>query len=188
MVLALDEGDVLLEERTGIGEHENAGELLDRLAVLGGEAAVRALDLVEAGKASFTPQDPARATYARRTRKEQGRIDWTKSAAEIARHVRAMTPWPGARTSAPGGKDLLLLDVRDVALSTALPGVLATALAAPPSHPAPGLILPAQGRVFVATGTGTLEVLALKPAGGVRMDGAAWLRGARLTPGARLGS
>src|SRR5262245_510426 len=69
MVLALDEGDVLLEERTRIEPHENAGELLARLAQLGARATSRALDLVAAGEARFTPQDASRATYARKISK-----------------------------------------------------------------------------------------------------------------------
>ena len=174
MVLALDEGDVLLEERTTIGERENAGELLERLAVLGGEAVVRALDLLESGNACFTPQDPTRSSYARRTRKEQGRIDWAKSAAEIVRHVRAMTPWPGARAVAPNGKEIVLLDVKAVEASEANP------------RPDPGTIFEAERRLLVATGEGSLEVLAVKPSGGVRMEAPAWLRGARLVPNARF--
>jgi methionyl-tRNA formyltransferase len=176
MVLALDEGDVLLEERATIGERENAGELLERLAVLGGEAAVRALDLLESGKARFTAQDKALASYAHRTRKEQGRIDWAQSATFIERHVRAMTPWPGARTVAPTGKEIVLLEVK------------ASQLPETPRHQDPGSILETERRLLVATGEGSLEVLAVKPSGGVRMEASAWLRGARLAPNARFTS
>ncbi len=176
MVLALDEGDVLLEERTTIEQKENAGELLERLAVLGGEAAVRALDLLESGNARFTPQDPTRSSYARRTRKEQGRIDWAKTAAEIVRHVRAMTPWPGARAVAPSGKEIVLLDVKEAEISETSP------------RPDPGTILETERRLLVATGEGSLEVLAVKPSGGVRMEASAWLRGARIAPSARFTS
>jgi methionyl-tRNA formyltransferase len=174
MAVALDEGDVLLEERLSIGPRENAGQLLERLAVLGGEATVRALDLVESGRAAYTPQDPARATYARRVRKEQGQIDWSKSAAEIDRLVRAMTPWPGARALAPGGKEIVVLEGR---------------AADPRQGPRqePGSILETGRGLLVETGNGAFELLAVKPSGGVRMDGAAWLRGARLAPGSRFG-
>ncbi|HEV8112072.1 MAG TPA: methionyl-tRNA formyltransferase [Planctomycetota bacterium] len=174
MVLALDEGDVLLEKRTPIGPRENASELLDRLSALGAEGAVAALDLLEAGKATFTPQDPTRATYARRIQKEQGRIDWTKSSAELVRHVRAMTPWPGARATAPGGKEIVLLDAE------------AAEIPRSPTPTEPGTILGSERGLLVATGDGALAVFGVKPAGGVRMHGAAWLRGARLQPGARF--
>jgi methionyl-tRNA formyltransferase len=176
MAVALDEGDVLLEERLAIGPRENAGELLGRLATLGGEVVVRALDLVESGRAVYTPQDPARATYARRVRKEQGRIDWAKSAAEIERLVRAMTPWPGARALAPGGKEIVVLEGRAVDPGEGSPGR------------EPGSILESARGLLVATGSGAFELLAVKPSGGVRMDGAAWMRGARLAPGSGFGS
>lgn len=174
MVLALDEGDVVHAERTPIGARENAGELLARLAELGGVAALRALDAVEDGSARFTPQDPARATYARRIRKEEGLLDWSQPALALDRRVRALTPWPGARTRAPSGAELALLEARP--------------------HPevkhdlAPGTLLPGDTTPLVACGSGALELLAVKPAGKGRLDAAAWLRGARLGPGARLGS
>jgi methionyl-tRNA formyltransferase len=172
MVLALDEGDVLLEKRTEIGPRENAGALLERLALLGGEAALEALDLLESGKASFTAQDPARATYARRIRKDAGRVDWNRSAAEIVRHVRAMTPWPGARTTAPNGKEVLLLDVVEKeADSRNLP---------------PGSVLPAPRGLTIAAGAGAVSVLSLQSAGGAPLESDAWLRGARLQDGARF--
>lgn len=172
MVLALDEGDVLLEKRTPIGADENAGSLLGRLARIGGEAAVEALDLLESGKAVFRAQDSARATYARRIRKEAGRVDWTRSAAEIARHVRAMTPWPGARAVAPNGKEVLLLDVAE--MRDASPALEAGTHAVSPA----GLV--------VAAGKGAILVRALQSAGGAPLASDAWLRGARLSPGARF--
>lgn len=173
MVLALDEGDVVHEERTQIGAHENAGELLARLADLGAIAALSALDLVEDGTAKPRPQDPALATYAKRIRKEEGAIDWTLDCNTIDRHVRARTPWPGARTTVPGGGEITVLDVR--ALVDRVQAEL------------PGTILESRAKLVVACGGGALEILALKPAGKGRMEASAWSRGARLEPGARLG-
>jgi len=92
--------------------------------------------------------------------------------------VRAMTPWPGARTALESGKEVVLLASRAV---EPVPDVAARG---------PGDLTVADGRLFVACGTAAdasvLEVLALKPAGSVRMDAAAWLRGARIGPGARF--
>jgi len=176
MVLALDEGDVLSEVRTPIGGRENAGELLERLSALGGDASIAALELLEKGDARFRPQDPAAATYARRIRKEDGRVDWSKSAAEIDRHVRAMTPWPGARAKSPDGREVVLLDVRPVAEAQAA------------GTSAPGTLVVVDGAPIVVTGHGLLEIVALKPAGRSRLTGADWLRGARLESGARFTS
>jgi methionyl-tRNA formyltransferase len=173
MVLALDEGDVLYKAWTPIGERENAGELLERLSRLGGQAAIDALDLLERGDARFLPQDPEAATYAPRIKKEEGRIDWSKDAVEIDRHVRAMTPWPGARAVAPNGREIVLLEV------SASP---ASALAAP------GTVLAVAPALQVACGSGAVVIGAVKPSGGVGMDAAAWLRGARIEPGERFTS
>jgi len=167
MVLALDEGDVLLEKRTPIDPREHTGSLLERLARLGGEAAVESLDLVESGRAEFTAQDPARATYARRIKKDAGRVDWNRSAAEIVRHVRAMTPWPGARTTAPNGKEVVLLDVVE-------------ATAANAEGRAPGSVLSARKGLTLAAGSGAVSVLSLQSSGGAPLASDAWLRGARL--------
>jgi len=171
IVLALDEGDVLLEKRIAIGERENAGELFDRLAVLGGNAAREALDRLQAGTAVFTPQDPSLATYAPKLRKEDGWIDWTRPADAVDRHVRAMTPWPGARTTSPDGKPLVV------------------AGAQPLSEPVgePGTLLVARKRCVVACAEGALELLVVQPPGKRAMEADAWLRGARLEEGARLG-
>lgn len=174
MVEALDEGDVMLEERTPIGAHENAGELLERLSRLGATAIVRALDQLEAGTARFTPQDPAQATLARKIKKEHGLIDWTKSAVEIDRLVRAFTPWPGARTLSPVGSELVLLDVEPHAAGTES------------AHS--GEIVEKGRGLVVRCGVGALEIKKLKPAGKGAMDAAAWLRGARLEVGARFGA
>ncbi len=174
MVLALDEGDVVHAERIPIGVHENAGELLARLADLGAVAALRALDLVEGGALVPRPQDPALATYAKRIRKEEGAIDWALGCCAIDRHVRARTPWPGARTTAPGGVEITVLDVRPhiERIHAELPGT----------------ILESRTQLVVACGGGALEIRALKPAGKGRMEASAWSRGARLEPGARFGT
>jgi methionyl-tRNA formyltransferase len=134
---------------------------------------VRALDLLEAGEAHFRPQDPARATYARKIGKEAGSIDWSRSAREIDRHVRAMTPWPGARTTAPNGREIQILEARVAAAS---------------SSAAPGSILATEPELLVAAADGAVAIHVLKPSGGVRMEAAAWLRGARVAAGSRLGA
>lgn len=176
MVLALDEGDILYKAWTPIGERENAGELLEKLSHLGGQAAIDALDLLERGDARFRPQDPSAATYARRIKKEEGRIDWSRSAVEIDRHVRAMTPWPGARTVAPNGREIVVLE-----LSTAPP-------AAENATGTPGTVLATEPALRVACGDGAVLIRTVKPSGGVGMDAPAWLRGARIELGARFAS
>ena len=172
MVLELDAGDVLLERRIPLRDDVTAPELLAELAELGGAALVEALDLLESGQAHFRPQDPARATYARKITKEHGHIDFTAPAVEIERAVRAFAGWPGARCLDPKGRELTVL----------------RATVVPHARGAPGEILECTERLLVATGTDALELEELIPAGKRAMTAAEFLRGARLERGARFGS
>lgn len=115
-VKAVDAGDVLLEKETEIGKKETAGELFDRLAILGGEAIVEAISLVECGKATFTPQDESKVTHCSMINKGDGLVDFSKSAKEIDCFVRGMTPWPSAYTHI-GEKTLKIFDIEKVELS-----------------------------------------------------------------------
>lgn len=115
-VKAVDAGDVLLEKETEIDKKETAGELFDRLAILGGEAIVEAISLVECGKATFTPQDESKVTHCSMINKGDGLVDFSKSAKEIDCFVRGMTPWPSAYTHI-GEKTLKIFDVEKVELS-----------------------------------------------------------------------
>lgn len=180
MVEALDAGDVLLTRTTPIGPSDTSGTLFDRLAQLGAEAALEALDSIAAGRATFTPQDDAQATRCRKLAKSAGQLDWSESALALERRVRAVTPWPGARTSLPDGRVLGVVRARRVSdgearfEGAAVPGRLsADALE--------------RRRLVVAAGEGALELLEVKPEGKRAMDAAAFLNGAELPGDARLG-
>jgi methionyl-tRNA formyltransferase len=173
MVLALDEGDVLVERRSPIGDRETSGDLLARLAEDGGVALVEALDALAAGTATYTPQDPALASHCRKLKKEAGRVDWSRGTVELDRHVRAMSPWPGAQTTLPDGRGLVVRAAQPSTANTS-------------NSPAGSLIA---GDAFtVATGDGALDLLTVQPAGKPAMDGSAFLRGARIEAGLVLGS
>ena len=103
-VKAVDAGDILLQKKTKIAQNETAGELFDRLAVLGGEAIVEAIGLVESGKAEFVPQDESGVTHCSMIKKEDGRISFDKTARELDCFVRGMTPWPSAYCEVAGKK------------------------------------------------------------------------------------
>jgi len=187
MVLALDEGDVLLERRTPIDPAETAGDLSARLAELGGEAATAALDELEAGRETLTAQDPEQVTYARKLTKEDGALDWSRPAEDLALLVRGTNPWPGARTSLPDGRELVVLEARVVPDATDPSG----SSSSPRSPASPGSLDKgtgeSKGGFLVVAGTGALELLRVKPAGKGAMAGADFLRGARLEPGDILG-
>lgn len=172
----LDTGPTLLSRPLSIAPDETAAELEPRLARLGAEVLVETLVGLGAGTLSPVPQDHSRATHAPILKKEDGRVDWTRTAVETANRARGFTPWPGAFTFLDG-RLLKLVRVR------ALPGRPA------PEGLAPGSVLDVRrDAVHVACGDATLlEVIEVQPESRRAMPAAAWAAGARLAPGARLG-
>lgn len=108
----MDSGDVLLCKKTDILPNESAGELFDRLAIIGAEALVEGLRLIFDGNALFTPQDSTQACFCSSFEKKDGLIDFSKSAVEISNKVRAFNPWPSAYTYLPDGKLFKIHSVR----------------------------------------------------------------------------
>ncbi|MCL7942718.1 methionyl-tRNA formyltransferase [Marinobacter sp. ATCH36] len=98
MNAGLDTGEMLLKAITPITEEDTGGSLHDRLADMGGEAIVKALEHLEKGELRGEAQDEARACYASKLSKEEGHIDWTLDAPAIGRMIRAFNPWPGTFT------------------------------------------------------------------------------------------
>src|ERR1700704_2009624 len=94
----LDTGDMLLQSRLEIAADETGGSLHDRLAQIAPDALHEALVQLQRGNAPRIPQDSSVATYAPKLGRENGRIDWTESAALLERKIRAFNPWPGAFT------------------------------------------------------------------------------------------
>lgn len=94
--VGMDTGDILLVDRVAIGENETAGELFERLSVLGAETLKRTIAALEAGTLVRTPQDESQATKCPMLKKEHGKIDFGKTAREIHNLVRGTNPWPGA--------------------------------------------------------------------------------------------
>ncbi len=102
MVKKLDAGDILLTKTTPISESDTSVDLFERLAVLGAEALIEAVRLIDGGTPFFTPQVEADATVAPKLTKEEAVIDWTQPAPKILRKVNGLQPWPVAQ-SALGG-------------------------------------------------------------------------------------
>jgi methionyl-tRNA formyltransferase len=94
----LDTGDILLQSRLEIARDETGGSLHDRLSQIALNALHEALAQLQQGSTARIPQDSSAATYAPKLEREDGRIDWTESAALIERKIRAFNPWPGAFT------------------------------------------------------------------------------------------
>ena len=166
-----DTGDILRQRATAIGPEEDAGQLSDRLAEMGAGLLVETIPDWLEGAIGPVPQESALATRARRVKKQQGRIDWTSDAGQIARHVRAYTPWPAATTKL--GK-------------TAIRITQATGLEA--GSPAePGTIVGDGGTIEVATGAGVLAVHRLQRAGKRELSAEEFSRGTRELAGQRFG-
>ncbi|HLJ80753.1 MAG TPA: methionyl-tRNA formyltransferase [Ktedonobacterales bacterium] len=104
----LDTGPIIAQRATPIGASETAGELTDRLAELGARLLVEMLPYWLADGASTREQDETQATMTRPLKKGDGRLDWSQSADELGRQVRAYSPWPGAFTTWKGARVKLL--------------------------------------------------------------------------------
>jgi methionyl-tRNA formyltransferase len=168
MDAGMDTGPVLLQRATAIGAGETAGELGERLAVLGADVLLETLDRLET--LAPRPQDARMATLAPRLRKEDGLLDWTEPAATLAARVRGLNPWPGAVTSVDGSR---LLIWRAETLGGA---------------GASGVLTDAAGRLAIGTGEGLLLPVEVQPENRRVMTWDAYLRGARLGPGAPVGA
>jgi len=94
--IGMDTGDILYQVPCDIGETETAGELFNRLSVMGAEALLHTLDVISRNEAIPRPQNHAEATHFPMLKKESGRIDFNKSPKEIVNFVRGMNPWPCA--------------------------------------------------------------------------------------------
>jgi len=168
---ALDEGPILVQERTPIGEAESAGDLTRRLALLGAGLLERELPRYLAGELRGAPQDGSTATLAPKLTSRDGALDFSRPAEELARRVRAFTPEPGAWTTFRG--DRLVV------------GGASVSGGAPRDH---GVLELHDGWPEVAAGAGWLRLDLVRPAGKRTMTGEDWARGLRGIVGARVPS
>ncbi len=159
----LDTGDILLAAETEIGPEETAVELSQRLARMGADLLVETLAGLAAGRIVPRPQDGSQASHAPVLKKEDGLIDWSRSAAEIHNRIRGLQPWPGCYT---GFRGQLLH--------------LWRARALPEQAGTPGSLHPSRGRLIAACGAGGLELLEVQLEGRKRIDAAAFLNGQRV--------
>ena len=170
MDAGLDTGDMLLVEKVVIEGTDTTGTLHDRLAALGGEMAVQALQLAGSGQLQPVRQPAQGISYAHKVEKAEAAVDWTQPAASIDRHIRAMAPFPGA--SAQIGADTLKLWHSEIDSCSRPPDV----------HDGQILSANAHG-ARVACGDGVLVLTALQRTGGKRLGAADFLRGFALVPG-----
>ena len=175
MDAGLDTGPVVSRHTVAIGADDTAGSLHETLSRIGAEAIVTALSaLGRRGSLTATPQPVAGVTYAPKITKDEARIDWERTAEEIARQVRAFNPAPGAFTS---------LDGEGLKIWSARPARLHDEVAAP------GQVVNRDGELLVGCARGQwLAIDEIQPAGGRRMPGATYANGRQGVSGRSLGT
>jgi methionyl-tRNA formyltransferase len=171
----MDAGAVLAQSEVRIGELETAGELHDRLAEDGGALLLGVLDALAAGKAVETPQDESAATVAPKLNREAARLDWGQSAADIARRIRGLHPWPGCHVrllneAGVEQRRLTLVRARDLTSDSANPGIISST----------GLVGAGDSK--------SVEILEVQPEGKRPMPLGAYRNGHPWQPGWRLES
>jgi len=187
MDAGLDTGPMLLERSTPIHASDTSASLHDRLATLGAEAIVQALEELAEGTVQARPQSETGATYAAKLRKEEALIDWAAAASHIDRQVRAFNPWPVAETRWQGQQLRVweaVCEDTSISLSSGMPpsGTSSFGKVSPGTVVATG----ADG-LRVATGSGLLRITRLQLAGRKPQPAAEFLNAHRLE-GAVLGS
>jgi methionyl-tRNA formyltransferase len=166
----LDTGDILLQKEISIAPEDTAETLATRMAAIGAELMIETLHGLKSGTIHPKPQDNSQATLAPLLKKEDGRIDFHRSAAEIANRIRAFQPWPGAYTTFRG-RNLHIWRARPDGQSAK-----------------EGQLLVEGECLFVGCGSATaLELLELQPEGKKRMAASDFIHGYRVSSGENLG-
>lgn len=161
LVRKMDAGDIIEISKTTVGENETAGELLDRLAVLGADLLSKTLGRFASGeKVTATPQDESQVTFAPLLDKSMCPIDWSKTAQQVHNQVRGLHPWPVA-TMELDGKQFKVHETRVV-----------------PGHGVPGTVLELnKNGLVIACGQDAVEIRSLQAEGGKRMRAPDYFRG-----------
>ncbi len=164
--IGMDTGDILLVDRLAIEPDETAGELFERMSVLGAETLRRTIAALESGTLVRTPQDEAQATKCPMLKKEHGKLDFSQSAEAVHNRVRGTNPWPGAYA---------LLDGEPLKIHT-------TSKTDQPIGDEPFGILKGNAKfgLFVRCADGWLEIVTLQATGGKRLNAKDYLLGRSL--------
>ncbi|KZZ83157.1 methionyl-tRNA formyltransferase [Bacillus sp. SJS] len=173
MAEKLDAGDILTQAEVVITEEDNVGTLHDKLSKAGTELLAETLPMLLEGKLKPIKQDDSKATFASNIKREQEKIDWTRTGEEIYNHIRGLNPWPVAFTSLEGQTVKIWRGEKMKSTN--------------PSEPGTVIGIDSDGFV-VASGNGTaVKIVELQPAGKKKMSGEDFLRGSQIAPGTKLG-
>ena len=162
MNAGMDTGDILMQRELPISEEDTGASLFDRMTELGGSLIVEALEKLEAGLLTPVKQDEDKASYASMLKKEMGRIDWKRSASELACLIRGLNSWPGAYSMSGGRTYKLHMaheagreEAREIGRKGARPGEV---------------VLSGGDALYVACGEGILAITEIQPEGKKRMN------------------
>lgn len=170
----LDTGDILLQKEIKIEDTDTGESLFNKLAILGSEAIVDALEKIEDGTIVATPQDDSESTYAGKLDKAMGRLDFSWDVEVLERYVRGLNSWPSAYTYI-GGKTLKIWEAH-IATECGANGAI------------PGTIVKIdKEHIYVACGNGVLSLDCVQLEGKKRMNTAAFLLGNKLEEGTVVG-
>lgn len=161
MEKGLDTGDMIISQSVALAEDETAGTLHDKLMEIGGPLLLKAMDMIENGTAEPKKQDDSQSTYVKMIDKSFGDLDFSKSAIELDRMVRGLSPWPCAYTFV-NGKMIKLWKTKPCDEKCDLPA---------------GRIFEKNKEIFITTGNGLLKVLELQAEGKKRMTAKEYLCG-----------
>ena len=164
----IDTGDMIAKKTVRLAEDETGGSLFDKLAQVGAQLCVETMEMIEAGKVEYIPQNNEEATHTSMIRKELGLIDWNRPAVEIERLIRGLNPWPSAYTQL-SGKTFKIWKAKVVSdENTYEPGCICR--------------IDKEG-MYVQTGEGILLLTEVQMEGKKRMEASAFLRGYQVEEG-----
>ncbi len=167
MAEGLDDGPILTQESTPIQSHETAGSLSERLSAIGADLLVKTIPLYISGDIQPLSQDQSNITYAHLLKRRDGLLDFNQAAEQLARKVRAYSPWPGTYTY---WNDQRLIIHRAQAINVTSPGS--------------GVFTRYESLPAVGTGEGLLVLNILQQAGKRKNTGKEFLHGSADWPGA----
>lgn len=169
----IDTGDILYQVEIPLDKKETGESLFDKLSILGAEAIVETLALLEEGEIEPIPQDESKATHVKMIQKAEGKINWSKSAVAIERLIRGLNSWPSAFTSW-NSKQVKIWDgdVVDMPNGQSVPGTVVEVT---------------KDAIVIATGEGSLQVNELQLEGKKRMSTHDFLLGYQIMEGTVFG-
>lgn len=171
MDVGLDTGDIILQSETEIGENETAGELFDRLKIIGADVLEKTVNLIKNGEIKRIKQDDEKATYVTQLDKSFSPVDFNKTSTDIHNKVRGLNPWPVA--------SFVFENTRFKLWETAVSGK---------TDNTPGTVIESNGKLVVACGENTsIELLKIQPEGKNKMSASDYLRGHKIEVGSVMG-